>query len=275
MADQKERPDTGNFGRWKGLLTVGIYAMLFLCGASSRYWMTAYREADVTTKQAVGQMQQEEEQEGTDMGKKVAYLTFDDGPGIWTEEYLDILKKHEVKATFFLIGSQVTEETEDIVKREIREGHEIGIHTYLHQAEEIYQSQESYYQDVLKMKRMLKKKFDYDAKLWRFPWGSANYYINSFRDPLIEELQKEGLDYADWNVSAEDSVGTPTCQTILQNVTKNCFSVEEPVILMHDSNTNQATKDSLEQIIISLEQRGYTFATLSERSSPCHFGEYN
>nr|WP_244310763.1 polysaccharide deacetylase family protein [Paenibacillus ottowii] len=68
-------------------------------------------------------------------GKKVVYLSFDDGPSITvTPKILDILKEENVKATFFLVGKAVEENevTKKITKRLIREGHAIGNHTYSH-----------------------------------------------------------------------------------------------------------------------------------------------
>lgn len=75
--------------------------------------------------------------------KKTAFLTFDDGPSCLTEKYLDILDSEGVKATFFVIGQQIEGEYKKTIKREIREGHEIGIHTYTHEADEIYCNCES------------------------------------------------------------------------------------------------------------------------------------
>ena len=64
--------------------------------------------------------------------KKTAYLTFDDGPSCLTEKYLDILESEGVKATFFVIGQQINGE-EQTIKREISQGHEIGVHTVMRQ----------------------------------------------------------------------------------------------------------------------------------------------
>lgn len=207
--------------------------------------------------------------------KKVAYLTFDDGPSALTEKYLDILEKHRAKATFFLIGQQIEGDMKEVVKREIREGHELGIHTYTHESGKIYQSCDSYYQDACKVKELLQEEFQYKPSAWRFPWGSANCYICNYKTDIIRRLQGEGLEYVDWNVSAEDSVGFPDSGTILANIRKDCFRVDAPVILMHDSGANQATLDTLESVITMLEEEGYGFGTISERKKTCHFGEYN
>lgn len=218
--------------------------------------------------------QEDTDQDSQSGEEKVAYLTFDDGPGELTQQYLDVLKKHNAVATFFLIGQQI-EDNQDIVRREIREGHEIGIHTWCHDSNVIYQSSDSYCQDVEQVNTYLKENFDYQAKLWRFPWGSSNCYISSCKRNIIERLQNQGLEYSDWNVSAEDSVGTPTTASIIENVKKDCFQVKYPVILMHDSNINRATLESLEDIIELLEEAGYRFDVLSNRPQTCHFGEYS
>lgn len=209
---------------------------------------------------------------GTD-NKKTAFLTFDDGPSCLTANYLDILKEEGVKATFFLIGQQIDNDMAEIVKREIDEGHEIGIHTYCHEANEIYATQDSCYKDVMKIKDQLERQFNYDAKLVRFPWGSANGYMSPFRTNIIDMIHKNGLEYEDWNVSAEDSVGTPTVDSILNNIRKDYKKYDEPVILMHDSGCNKKTLEALRSIIKELKEAGYSFSTLSERKNPCHFLE--
>lgn len=212
--------------------------------------------------------------EKKEQGAKTAYLTFDDGPSELTEQYLDILKRYDAKATFFLIGQQIKGDLAKVVRREIDEGHEIGVHTYTHDSSQIYVSADSYYEDVCQVRKVLKKKFQYEPTLWRFPWGSANCYICHFKQDVVERLQKENMDYADWNVSAEDSVGSPSVESILANVRKDCFRVENPVILMHDSSSNRMTLEALESIMEMLKQEGYSFATLAQREKSCHFGEY-
>lgn len=151
---------------------------------------------------------------GAATSQPVVYLTFDDGPSRLTQQYLDILKKHDIPATFFLIGQQV-EEMPEVVERELKEGHEVGVHTYTHESCDIYQSCEAYYEDVHKVKDLLEEKFRYRPKLWRFPWGSANCYIRSYKEEIVERLHEEKMEFADWNVSAEDSVGIPALRAFL------------------------------------------------------------
>lgn len=181
--------------------------------------------------------------------KKIAYLTFDDGPSVLTAEYLKILKEEGVRATFFLIGQQIEGELLDVVKQEISEGHEVGIHTYCHVAEEIYSSGESYCNDLQKTMLCLEEKLNIKPKLFRFPWGSANTYVQSYKAGVIEQMKQEGIDYVDWNVSGEDSVGCPSPDSILANVRKDYVKYDDPVILLHDSATCKATLYSLRPMI--------------------------
>ena len=90
---------------------------------------------------------------------------------------------------------------------------------------------------------------------------------------IVQKLYDQNMEYADWNVSAEDSVGTPSVDSILRNVKKDAFRVQDPVVLMHDSGSNQATLDSLEAVIRLFEEQGYRFETLSQRENCCHFGQ--
>lgn len=257
--------------RKKEFVLVAVAAAVFVAFAGiqkkqvKQYAQVMGRNIKNTAATATGSVTCTEE-------KPVVYLTFDDGPSSLTEQYLDILKKHNIHATFFLIGQQV-EEMPEIVERELQEGHEVGVHTYTHESCEIYSSCEAYYKDVNKVKEVLEKRFDHRPRLWRFPWGSANCYIRSYKKEVVQKLYDQGMEYADWNVSAEDSVGSPTVDSILKNVKKDAFRVKDPVVLMHDSGSNRATLESLESVIALFEEEGYQFGTLSQREDCCHFGQ--
>ena len=75
------------------------------------------------------------------------YLTFDDGPSIYTDDILDILKEYDVKATFFVVG-EGKEPYEDACRRIVEEGHTLGMHSYSHVYQEIYASREDFIWDV-------------------------------------------------------------------------------------------------------------------------------
>ena len=136
---------------------------------------------------------------GPKPAEKVAYVTFDDGPSEITPGILDTLKKYDAKATFFLIGEEITEEREEIVKREIEEGHSVGVHTYCHKKEEMYCNKEYFWNDFEKCKTRIEEVIGKPVSLHRFPWGSNNGYVCPLVDDLMEELQKKKITSFDWN----------------------------------------------------------------------------
>ncbi|MDF2567109.1 MAG: Peptidoglycan N-acetylglucosamine deacetylase, partial [Oscillospiraceae bacterium] len=82
--------------------------------------------------------------------KKVAYLTFDDGPTALTPKILDILKQKGVKATFFVIHHE-SEETAKYYKRIVKEGHQLAIHSYSHDYEKVYKNMDAFFADYKKI----------------------------------------------------------------------------------------------------------------------------
>lgn len=205
---------------------------------------------------------------GNKKNEKTAYLTFDDGPSALTPEILDILKEYDVKATFFMIGCQINKSTKKIVKRLCREGHQIGVHTYCHEADQIYCSADAYYDDVLKTEKIILKYTGETPLIYRFPWGSANGYIHKFKKDVIDKLSAAGLEYCDWNVSGEDSIGNPTASQIIANVKKDYDRYNEPVVLLHDAGARKETVKALPEIIKMFINAGYSFDIIGNRDKP-------
>ena len=103
--------------------------------------------------------------------KKVAYLTFDDGPSNNTHQILDILKQNNIKATFFVLGSQV-EIFPETTNRIYNEGHYIANHGYSHKYSEIYQSPEQVLNEFNQCNQIVAKTInvpEYNSHLFRFP----------------------------------------------------------------------------------------------------------
>lgn len=205
------------------------------------------------------------------MEKKTAYLTFDDGPSKVTEQILAALKKENARATFFLIGQQITEDTIPLLRQMTEEGHELGIHTYSHKSEEIYQSADAYVEDVLKTAERIRQAVGAEPKYFRFPWGSNNCYAKGIKEEIVQRLEAEGYIYFDWNVSGEDSIGRPDKNSIFRNVKKDVLKYNEPVVLLHDSAINENTAETLPDILRLLKDAGYGFETVDKRSKPYQY----
>ncbi|MDO5292691.1 MAG: polysaccharide deacetylase family protein [bacterium] len=220
------------------------------------------RVSDENTKSK--ELNDSKEKEKKQLTKK-AFLTFDDGPSKNTPKVLETLDKYNAKATFFMIGEQITPDMESLVKEMQQKGHVIGVHTYTHNRKKMYANEEACLNDIKKTYDRLIEVTGVTPTLYRFPYGSANCYISGYCNDVIRKLKDMGLDYVDWNVSGEDSVGKPSKYSIMKNTSK-FKDYMEPVILLHDGQGNQLTAQVLDDILKKIKDAGYEFGTLDERS---------
>lgn len=197
--------------------------------------------------------------------EKVVFLTFDDGPSRNTIKILDTLKQYGVCATFFVIGENLTEDGLEITKRALDEGHMLGMHTETHQYEKIYRSLDAFLSDYDKLAERLVEAFGECPAVFRFPGGSYSAYINPIKGELKEEMERRGFLCYDWNVSGEDSVGTPTAASIKKNIFDTIAGQKQPIILLHDSPCSNLTAEVLPEILEKLLAEGYEFRTLQHR----------
>lgn len=190
---------------------------------------------------------------------KQIWLTFDDGPtDSTTPKILDILKRENVKATFFVIGRQITKR-EKILRREADEGHTIGIHTYTHEYKKIYASADALLKDITLCKEAIRSVLpDFKTDLYRFPGGSFN--VNK---KLIAAVGNAGYRHFDWNASAEDAVDPNTPASVLyQNVLASARDKNNVILLMHDGVGYRETIQCLPDVIDYFRECGYIFSTL-------------
>lgn len=209
-------------------------------------------------------------------GKKMAFLTFDDGPSTTvTPKILDILKQYNVKATFFLLGENVekNEKSKELVKREYNEGHAIGNHTYSHNRGNLLFPNHKvnvpvFMNDVNKNEKALKNVLgdDFNTRLLRLPGGymTRTYYKDPNLPELNAMLSKKNIFSVDWNVEIKDSAGKSNkSSTELFHILKEQVGTKSKiVILMHDTYGKMQTADALPLIIEYLKDQGYEFGTI-------------
>jgi len=206
--------------------------------------------------------------------KNVIYLTFDDGPSLTsTPKVLDILKKHNVKATFFVINYD--KKGAKLIKRAEREGHSIAIHGYSHDYASIYKTEQTYMNNLIKLQKKLNDLLGYDVWLTRFPGGSSNLvsrrYNKGIMSRLVKKIDKAGFSYFDWNVSSGDASAVPqTSDRIYKNVTRSLRKNRGNIVLMHDFSGNYKTINALENIIKYAKKKGYTFKAITDSTAPVH-----
>jgi len=192
--------------------------------------------------------------------EKNAFLTFDDGPnGKVTPQVLEVLKKYDVKATFFVTGKAV-EKNKDLLLREKQEGHTIGNHTYCHDYQTLYSSPNVFMQDLAKNEELIRSVVgDFNNKLIRFPGGSFDKSKSAERQAATEA----GYHYVDWNCLNGDAeaLNVPV-ERLVEKIKQTSQGKNRLVILMHDAGGKETTVQALPQIIEYLKAQGYNFKTL-------------
>ncbi|MBE5885862.1 MAG: polysaccharide deacetylase [Lachnospiraceae bacterium] len=203
-------------------------------------------------------------------GKKLVYLTFDDGPSEYTNEILDILAEYDVKATFFVLAKDGYEAE---YQRIVDEGHTLALHSYTHQYNQIYESPEAFRQDVTSLSDYLYEITGYQCKFYRFPGGSSNTIIQFDKNLLFDILEEEELVYFDWNVTSKDASSYRlSSQAIINNVLNGVGQADKAVVLMHDASDKYTTVEALPEIIETLlEDKNTVFLPITDGTAPvCH-----
>lgn len=192
--------------------------------------------------------------------KKIAYLTFDDGPYLLTTSFLDVLDEYDVLATFFVLGKS-SDQYDAIYKRIADSDHTIGNHTYSHAIRNgIYISADAFINDVKKLEQLVHEKTALKTNIVRFPGGTPTA-SPALRQRIIERLREIDYGYINWNASAGDADGGRKSATdIYNNVMRTVGSKNITVVLMHDFS--YSTLAALPNIIEELKARDYIFLPL-------------
>lgn len=204
----------------------------------------------------------------TEEEEKKVYLTFDDGPSQQTERILDILKKENVKATFFVIG-HTDAFSKKMYQRMVKEGHTLGMHSYSHIYSEIYSSKKSFEKDFIKLQNYLQDVTGVTSLYYRFPGGSSYSGIPGPVQEFIQILNDKGISYMDWNVVDGSNTGTKiTKDELVQNVLNDVSAFSTSIVQLHDSSDKKVTADALEDLILQLKEQGYELLPIDNETRP-------
>ena len=202
--------------------------------------------------------------------KKIAYLTFDDGPYYLTHKYLDVLDKYDVKATFFTIGLGKEKCLDNrsynchLLYNEIaKRGHTIANHTFSHLIwNGLYTSADSFIEQVKKQEELIFDNTGIKTNIVRFPGGSKT--AGSKKDAIVEKLKGIGYGWVDWTAFDGDGAELKTKEEAWNNfVTSIDENIE--VVLFHDYNA--ITLEILPKAIEYLQNNGYTLLPLFYESN--------
>lgn len=178
---------------------------------------------------------------------KIIALSFDDGPSKYTDKILDILKKNDAVATFFVVGNKVNFYKETLNKM-LKNGNEIGNHSYSHKYLNRL-SENEFKEEINKTQEEIKKITGFTPTLFRPTYGGYTDKLKTYTD----------LTFTLWDVDSKDWK-VKTKEKILNNIIPNVK--DGSIILMHDNH--EYAKNALEDEIKILKDKGYKFVTISE-----------
>lgn len=205
--------------------------------------------------------------------EKIAYLTFDDGPyPATTPRILKILKDEDIKATFFVLGSQVARYPY-LLKAEYEQGQGIGNHSYSHNYHSVYGSPETFLAEIKQSEDVIFKTIGVRPRIVRAPGGTQGHFHVNYYNTL------DAADYLvyDWNVSSGDTAAplVPADQ-LIQTIQTQVPGKSRVIILMHDAGLKTTTVDALPKIVDYLKQQGFSFGVITQKVAPILFpGGFN
>lgn len=186
---------------------------------------------------------------------KVAAMTFDDGPGVNTDEILTILREEDVKATFYLTGKEIEQHMED-AKKIVGEGHEIGNHSYSH-SRMVLKSHTFIKEEIEKTDDLIRQT-GYEGEIhFRPPYGKKLFLLPYY---LSKQERKTVL----WNIEPESF---PDIEGDADKITEYVAENIEPgsIILLHVMyESREESLKSVKKIIASLKEQGYQMTTVSD-----------
>lgn len=185
----------------------------------------------------------------TCLNKKCIALTFDDGPGKYTNKLLDTLEQNTAKATFFLIGEQVQKQS-TTVKRIQKDGHEIGNHSWNHAVLTKLSLKETKEQ-LSKTNAAIEKITGSPVRLMRPPYSAVNKNV-------YRALAEEKMTAIFWSVDTRDWAdrnSTIVCNRAVAGASNGA------IVILHD--IHRTTVDAVPCIISKLRNQGYDFVTVS------------
>lgn len=183
--------------------------------------------------------------------EKLVALSFDDGPNTTTTVHmLDVLKKHQVKASFFVIGKNITPESAKIMVRAQKEGHDIENHSLTHSP--MSQLSADSIRSEVKATSVLVKKYTGKAPVFFRP-PYINVTQTMYDNISLGFICGEGCEDWESSVAADERV---------RRMTKS--AKDGLIFLLHDFECNEATVEAVDQIIPILKQKGFRFVTVRE-----------
>lgn len=245
-----------------------IFAAYFLCGnyspqtvstaAAADNWGLSFQEKGKTPigNATPAYLKQFDSYFVGDTSQKTLYLTFDAGyENGYTASILDTLKKHNVKAAFFLVGNYI-QTSPELVKRMTDEGHIVGNHTFTHPDMSKITQMEDFQKEITSLEELYKQTTGQELqKFYRPPQGKYNENNLKQAQQLGYKTIFWSLAYVDWYTDKQ-----PTKQQAFDKLLPRVHP--GAIILLH--STSKTNSEILDELLTKLEQEGYTFGSLND-----------
>ncbi|MYU22081.1 glycosyltransferase [Streptomyces sp. SID8352] len=188
-------------------------------------------------------------------------LTFDDGPDpTWTPKVLDVLKKHDAHAVFFVTGT-MTSRYPDLVRRMVDEGHEVGLHTFNH-PDLSFQSERRIDWELSQNQLAISGAAGIRTSLFRPPYSSFADAMDDESWPVTEYIGSRGYITVVNDTDSEDWQ-KPGVDEIIRRATPE--HGKGAIVLMHDSGGDRhQTVAALDRFLPDMKEKGYAFDNLTE-----------
>lgn len=199
--------------------------------------------------------------EDVEASAKIIYLTFDDGPTEYTNELLELLAQHKMKATFFMLEAEMKRNPE-VVKRMVKEKHAVGVHGVSHEKSIFYCGVFGPLKEMEQANQTLESIIGEKTYLARTPYGSSPYLTKQQSQALANQhyvIWDWNVDSRDWSYRCPERTFSHTIKMI------QATQIEPKVILFHDMKSILKT---MELLLRWMEENGYTSEAITPDLEP-------
>jgi peptidoglycan/xylan/chitin deacetylase (PgdA/CDA1 family) len=199
--------------------------------------------------------------DGSEPKPGVVALTFDDGPDpTWTPRILEILERHDVPATFFVVGARITQHP-GLLRRTVESGHEIGVHTFTHADLGVVSPRQAEI-ELSQTQLAIAAVTGHRTALMRPPFSSTPEGLDQRDHAALTDVVQDGYiavlsthDSQDWSRPGADAIVERSLPS----------DGEGAIVLLHDGGGDrQQTVTAVEELIPRLKAEGYEFATVTD-----------
>ena len=250
--------DTAIFLTAIALTVLGVVRVFYEAAVPTASWGLSFRQEGSAPVGTAGmeQLRQYDAAYLGDTREKVLYLTFDAGyENGCTEQVLDTLKKHQVRAAFFLVGNYI-ERNADLVRRMVEEGHIVGNHTMHHYDMSRLSGKETFSKELTDLEDLFRQTTGKELpKFYRPPQGVYSQDNLQMAKELGYKTVFWSLAYVDWLNDKQ-----PTREEAFRKLLPRTHN--GAVVLLH--STSKTNAEILDDLLTQWENLGYRFGTLEE-----------